>query len=149
MVHMIGIWMRTRLYEDAILEAICFSLIIMIGAGTGVEFYSKVSNRWLCACHIYGYVAQFCIDLQLKWTAFWIFLTRKLSKRCSKVHFLDGSQHTWRRLLFVYKITTARNYLLQLVNYIYIANKVGNIVSLVGFYFTLVKLKVLILFIIS
>lgn len=37
--------MRTRLYEDAILEAICFSLIIMIGAGTGVEFYSEVSNR--------------------------------------------------------------------------------------------------------
>lgn len=77
------------------------------------------------------------------------FLTRKLSKRCSKVHFLDGSQHTLRRLLFVYKITTARNYLLQLVNYIYIANKFGNIVSLVGFYFTLVKLKVLILFITS
>ena len=50
-------------------------------------------------------------------------------------------------LLFVYKITTARNYLLQLVNYIYTANKVGNIVSLVGFHFTLVKLKVLILFI--
>lgn len=45
MVHIIGISMRTRLYEDAILEAICFSLIIMISAGTGVEFHSKVSNR--------------------------------------------------------------------------------------------------------
>ena len=45
MVHIIGISMRTRLYEDAILEAICFSLIIMIGAETGVEFYSEVSNR--------------------------------------------------------------------------------------------------------
>ena len=140
--------MRTRLYEDAILEAICFSLIIMIGAGTGVEFYSSFQPVTLCLPHVWlcGTVLH---RSAIEMNCILNFLTRKLSKRCSKVHFLDGSQHTWRRLLFVYKITTARNYLLQLVNYIYISNKVGNIVSLVGFYFTLVKLKVLILFIIS